>query len=112
MIMQDLLDPLSIPYAEPDDFSWYNNQVEMGSVYAQHALCIFSRKSQDVDDGYVDLSRELLLASTTALSLGKIISSGLRNNVGSANASHMKNPTSCILTKRYATWSSTMFSCL
>ncbi|GJN08392.1 hypothetical protein PR202_ga26305 [Eleusine coracana subsp. coracana] len=69
-LTNDMLDPFSIPYAEPDDFSWYNNQVEMGSVYAQHALCIFSRNSQDIDDGEsVDLSRELLFASTTAISL-------------------------------------------
>ncbi|TVU47653.1 hypothetical protein EJB05_07259 [Eragrostis curvula] len=95
-LTNDWLDPYSIPYAEPDDFSWYSNQVEMGSVYAQHALCIFSRKSQDIDDGSVDLSRELLLASTTAISLGKIISSGLRNNDGFANSSHMKNPTSIL----------------
>ncbi|GJN30964.1 hypothetical protein PR202_gb19312 [Eleusine coracana subsp. coracana] len=72
-LTNDMLDPFSIPYTEPDDFSWYNNQVEMGSVYAQHALCIFSRNSQDIDDGEsVDLSRELLFASTTAISLGVV----------------------------------------
>jgi hypothetical protein len=98
--MQDMLDPFSVPDAEPDDFSWYSNQVEMGSVYAQHALCIFSRKSQDIDDGCVDLPRELLLASTTVISLSKIISSGLRSNGGSENASRTKNPTTCILKRR------------
>ena len=95
-----MLDPPSTPYAEPDDFSWYRNQVEMGSIYGQHALCIFSRKSQVIDGGSVDLSQELLLASTAAASLGKIVSSGLRKNCGSANVSHIKNPTNCISKRR------------
>lgn len=95
-----MLDPSSTPCAEPDDFSWYNNQVEMGSVYAQHALCMFSRESQDIDDGSVALSQELLFASTAAISLGKIISSGLMKSCGSANVSHMKNPTTCISKRR------------
>lgn len=99
-LTKDMLDPSSTPCAEPDDFSWYNNQVEMGSVYAQHALCMFSRESQDIDDGSVALSQELLFASAAAISLGKIISSGLMKNCGSANVSHMKNPTTCISKRR------------
>ncbi|RLN16730.1 uncharacterized protein C2845_PM02G30960 [Panicum miliaceum] len=99
-LTKDMLDPPSTPCAEPDDFSCYSNQVEMGSIYAQHALCIFSRKSQDIDGGSLDLSQELLLASTAAVSLGKIISSGLRKNCGSANVSHIKNPTNCISKRR------------
>jgi len=95
-----MLDPSSTPCAEPDDSSWYNNQFEMGSVYAQHALCIFSTNSQRIDGGSVDLSRELLFASTAAVSLGKIICSGFRNDCGSTNISHMKNPTTCISKRR------------
>jgi hypothetical protein len=97
---QDMLDPSSTPCAEPDDFAWYSNHVQMGSVYAQHALCIFSRESQDIDGDSVDLSQELLCASTAATSLGKIISSGLMKDCGSANVSHMKNPTTCIFKRR------------
>jgi len=95
-----MLDPPSTPFTEPDDFSWYSNQVEMGSIYGQHALCIFSRKSQCIGGSSVDLSQDLLLASTAAVSLGKIISSGLRKNCGSANVSHIKNPTNCISKRR------------
>ena len=95
-----MLDPPSAPFTEPDDFSWYSNQVEMGSIYGQHALCIFSRKSQCIGGSSVDLSQDLLLASTAAVSLGKIISSGLRKNCGSANVSHIKNPTNCISKRR------------
>ncbi|KAL6907527.1 hypothetical protein ACP4OV_002566 [Aristida adscensionis] len=96
-ITNDMLDPALTPCVEPDDFSWYENHIEMGSVYAQHALCIFSRKSQDIEDCSVDLSRELLLASTSAISLGKVISSGLRNNDGAANTSHVINSTACTI---------------
>ena len=95
-----MLDPPSTPFTEPDDFSWYRNQVEMGSIYGQHALCIFSRKSQCIGGSSVDLSQDLLLASTAAVSLGKIISSGLRKNCGSANVSYIKNPTNCISKRR------------
>ncbi|XP_062210671.1 uncharacterized protein LOC133912104 isoform X2 [Phragmites australis] len=95
-LTNDTLDPASTPCAEPDDFSWYRNQIEIGSVYTQHALCIFSRKSQDIDDCFLDLRQELLFASTSAISLGKIMSSGLRNNDGSASTSNMKNLTTSI----------------
>lgn len=94
--VQDILDPSSSPSAEPDDLSWYDKQLEMGSVYAQHALCVFSRDFQDKEDGSIDLSQELLFASTTATSLGKLISSGINSDDGYGNISHMKNPTSCI----------------
>lgn len=95
-LTNDLLDPSSTPCAEPDGFSWYDKQLEMGSVYTQHALCVFSRDSQDTDDGFIDLSQELLLAGTTATSLGKLVSSGISTSDGYGNISHMKNPTSCI----------------
>ena len=95
-----MLDPPSAPFTEPDDFSWYSNQVEMGSIYGQHALCIFSRKSQCIGGSSVDLSQDLLLASTAAVSLGKIVSSGLWKNCGSANVSHIKNPTKCMSKRR------------
>ncbi|KAL6648410.1 hypothetical protein ACP70R_012634 [Stipagrostis hirtigluma subsp. patula] len=99
-LTNDILDPSSTPCVEPDEFSWYKNQIEMGSVYAQHALCIFSRKSKDIDDCSVDLSQELLFASTSAISLGKLISSGLWNNDGAASTSHVKNPTTCAFKRR------------
>ncbi|XP_044375789.1 uncharacterized protein [Triticum aestivum] len=95
-LTNDILDPSSSPSAEPDDLSWYDKQLEMGSVYAQHALCVFSRDFQDKEDGSIDLSQELLFASTTATSLGKLISSGINSDDGYGNISHMKNPTSCI----------------
>ncbi|CAM0872386.1 unnamed protein product [Alopecurus aequalis] len=95
-LINDTLDPFSTPCAEPEDLSWYDKQLEMGSVYSQHALCVFSRDCQDKEDGFIDLSQELLFASTTATSLGKLISSGISSSDGSVNISHMKNPTRCI----------------
>jgi hypothetical protein len=94
--VQDILDPSSTPCAEPGDLSWYDKQLEMGSAYSQHALCVFSRDSQDKEDGLIDLSHELLFASTSATSLGKLISSGISSSDGFGNISHMKDPTSCI----------------
>ncbi|KAM0826197.1 hypothetical protein ACQ4PT_069038 [Festuca glaucescens] len=95
-LINDILDPSSTPCAEPGDLSWYDKQLEMGSAYSQHALCVFSRDSQDKEDGFIDLSHELLFASTSATSLGKLISSGISSSDGFGNISHMKNPTSCI----------------
>ncbi|WVZ56353.1 hypothetical protein U9M48_006901 [Paspalum notatum var. saurae] len=99
-LTNDMPSPSSTPCTEPDDFSWYSNHVEMASVYAQHALCIFSRKSQDLDGGSVDLSQELLFGSTASMPFGKIICSGLSNNCRSPNISHMKNPSACVSKKR------------
>lgn len=89
-LTKDTLDPSLTPCDEPVDSSWYSNQVEMGSVYAQHALHILSRNSQKIDGGSVDLSQELF-ASTDA---------GFRNDYGSTDISHMKNPTTCIFKRR------------
>uniref|UniRef100_A0ACD5WZQ6 Uncharacterized protein n=1 Tax=Avena sativa TaxID=4498 RepID=A0ACD5WZQ6_AVESA len=95
-LINDVLDPSSTPCAEPVDLSWYDMQLEMGSAYSQHALCVFSRDSQDKGDGSIDLSHELLFASTSARSLGKLIRSDISSRDGFGNISHMENPTRCI----------------
>ncbi|XP_006649786.1 uncharacterized protein LOC102720498 [Oryza brachyantha] len=96
----DISDPSLTPYPEPDGFSSYSKQLEMGSIYAQHALCIFTKDSQDTDVGFVDLSQELLFNGTTTASLGKLISSGISCGVGSGNICDIKYPTSCISKRR------------
>ncbi|KAF0913990.1 hypothetical protein E2562_026373 [Oryza meyeriana var. granulata] len=96
----DISDPSLTPCTEPDGFSSYSKQLEMGSIYAQHALCIFPKDFRATDDGFVDLSQELLFNSTTTTSLGKLISSGISCGDGSGNISHIKHPTSCISKRR------------
>uniref|UniRef100_A0A0E0CYD0 Uncharacterized protein n=1 Tax=Oryza meridionalis TaxID=40149 RepID=A0A0E0CYD0_9ORYZ len=95
----DISDPSLTPYTELDGFS-YSKQLEMGSIYAQHGLCIFLQDSQATDDGFVDLSQELLFSGTTTTSLGKFVSSGISCGDGSGNISHVKYPTSCISKRR------------
>uniref|UniRef100_A0A0D3FGH9 AAA+ ATPase domain-containing protein n=1 Tax=Oryza barthii TaxID=65489 RepID=A0A0D3FGH9_9ORYZ len=95
----DISDPSLTPYTESDGFS-YSKQLEMGSIYAQHGLCIFLQDSQATDDGFVDLLQELLFSGTTTTSLGKFVSSGISCGDGSGNISHVKYPTSCISKRR------------
>ncbi|EEE58738.1 hypothetical protein OsJ_10221 [Oryza sativa Japonica Group] len=95
----DISDPSLTPYTESDGFS-YSKQLEMGSIYAQHGLCIFLQDSQATDDGFVDFLQELLFSGTTTTSLGKFVSSGISCGDGSGNISHVKYPTSCISKRR------------
>lgn len=97
--MQDISDPSLTPYTESDGFL-YSKQLEMGSIYAQHGLCIFLQDSQATDDGFVDFLQELLFSGTTTTSLGKFVSSGISCGDGSGNISHVKYPTSCISKRR------------
>uniref|UniRef100_A0A0D9VS72 ATPase AAA-type core domain-containing protein n=1 Tax=Leersia perrieri TaxID=77586 RepID=A0A0D9VS72_9ORYZ len=95
----DISNP-SLAYTEPDGFSSYSKQLEMGSIYIQHALCIFPKNCQVRDDGSVDLSQGLLFNGTTNRSLGKLISSEISRGDESGNISYIKYPTSCISKRR------------
>ncbi|KAG8096692.1 hypothetical protein GUJ93_ZPchr0013g37188 [Zizania palustris] len=96
----DILGPTTTPCAEPDDFSWYGKQLEMGSIYAQHGLCVIKRDTQATADDFVDFSQDLLFNSTTTTSLGKLIRSAISCSDGSGNIFHLKYPTSSVCKTR------------
>lgn len=76
--MQDVLDPSLTLATEPDDFSWYDQQYEMGSTYSQHGLCHFLKNCdnacQDMRSIQTEaLMQEMLVSSTNAMALGKLL---------------------------------------
>ncbi|XP_072974028.1 uncharacterized protein [Typha angustifolia] len=75
--INDILDPSLMPCDEPDDFSWYDKQFEMGSTYAQHGLCLYTKIcaniGSDLGAGSVDLAQEMLVSSSNTMALGKLL---------------------------------------
>lgn len=76
--VQDNLEPTSAPCVEPDSFSWYDEQVEMGSTFAQHGLCFYAVKFDAVGsclgcNDTSDLAQEMLASSTGSTALGKLL---------------------------------------
>ncbi|XP_020576040.1 uncharacterized protein LOC110021763 isoform X2 [Phalaenopsis equestris] len=74
----DNFEPTSIPCVEPDSFSWHDEQVEMGSTFAQHGLCFYATKIAAVGSrlgcsNTSDLARETLTSSTGSTALGKLL---------------------------------------
>lgn len=77
-IICDTFDPTSAPCVEPASFSWYDEQVEMGSTFAQHGLCFYRMKFDAVGSclGYnntSDLAQEMLASSTCSTALGMLL---------------------------------------
>ncbi|KAJ6798913.1 Uncharacterized protein M6B38_212620 [Iris pallida] len=80
-LFHDMLDPSITHCVEPDDFSWYEEQYEIGSTYAQHGLCFYSVKCAAIGsslghENTVDLAQEMLSSSTNTMALGKLLSKG------------------------------------
>lgn len=77
-IICDNLEPASTPCIEPDSFSWYDDQVEMGSTIAHHGFCFYTMKVASVGsclgfNNTLDLAQEMLNSSTSSTALGKLI---------------------------------------
>ncbi|CAL9752889.1 unnamed protein product [Musa acuminata subsp. burmannicoides] len=78
-LINDILEPSLIPSVEPDDFSWYDRQYEMGSTYVQHGLCLYTEKCAKTCPDMVfmepeTLVLEMLASSTNAMAMGKLLS--------------------------------------
>ncbi|WOK93415.1 hypothetical protein Cni_G02112 [Canna indica] len=78
-LISDVLEPSLTPSAEPDDFSWYDEQYEMGSTYSQHGLCLYLKECGKTcqDIGFIEtgvLMQEMLASSNNAMALGKLLS--------------------------------------
>ncbi|XP_008802093.2 uncharacterized protein LOC103716027 [Phoenix dactylifera] len=86
-IVNDILEPSLTPCVEPDASSWYDQQLEMGSTYAQHGLCFHASRCLSLGselgfENTVDLAQEMLASSTNVMALGKLLAQG---NVTSQN---------------------------
>lgn len=104
--LQDNFEPTSTHCVEPDSFSWYDEQVEMGSTFAQHGLCFYTMKFAAAGSclgckNTSDLAQEILAASTGSTSLGKLLSQESSTGQNSCfKDSNAKAPPSLISTGR------------
>lgn len=110
--LQDILEPSLTPSVEPDASSWYDQQLEMGSTYAQHGFCYYTSRclSLGSEVGFqntVDLAKEMLASSTNVMALGKLLTQGNINSQNLYDGSlHIKAPRYGISIGRYGLISS------
>ncbi|XP_020257075.1 uncharacterized protein LOC109833706 isoform X2 [Asparagus officinalis] len=80
-LVNDIVEPTMWPCAEPDICSCYEDQMEMGSIYAQHGLCLYAKKFAELGFNLghaitMDLAEEMLASSMNTVALGKLLSRG------------------------------------
>ncbi|XP_078164596.1 uncharacterized protein LOC144559447 isoform X1 [Carex rostrata] len=73
-LIYDMLDQSLAPSDEPDDFSSYDMQLEMGSVYAQHGLG-FYMGSCVVCENRAGLAQAMLASSSNSAAIGRLLTS-------------------------------------
>lgn len=75
----DYVKPSMVSTEELHSFSWHDDQLQMASTIAQHGFCLYAKRSLAAGSSAkrMDLASEMLVASTNAISLGKLIN---RNN--------------------------------
>lgn len=106
-LINDTLEPSMVPCVEPDICSCYEEQMEMGSTYAQHGLCFYTNKLAEVGSsmghaGTLDLAQEMLASSMSTMALGKLISKGkaISQNSQLEGSMHKEKPRCGIPTGR------------
>lgn len=80
-LISDALEPSRTPCVEPDAFSWYEEQFEMGSTYAQHGLCFHTNECSKIGsnlgcENTLNLAQEMLTSSKSTMALGKLLIHG------------------------------------
>eukprot|EP00268_Persea_americana_P056580 TRINITY_DN6691_c0_g1_i9.p1 TRINITY_DN6691_c0_g1~~TRINITY_DN6691_c0_g1_i9.p1 ORF type:complete len:1428 (+),score=321.23 TRINITY_DN6691_c0_g1_i9:161-4285(+) len=76
-LTNDILEPSMVPCVGPDSFSWYDEQLEMTSTFAQHGFGLFSERIAAIGmklghENKVDLAQEMLVCSTSTMAQGKL----------------------------------------
>ncbi|KVH93074.1 hypothetical protein Ccrd_004887 [Cynara cardunculus var. scolymus] len=75
----DYVKPSMVLTEESHSFRWHDDQLQMASTIAQHGFCLYAKRSVAAGSSAgMDLASEMLAASTSAISLGKLINN--RNN--------------------------------
>ena len=97
------------PSVEPDICSCYEDQMEIGSTYAQHGLCFYTSRFAEVGTNLgrgstMDLALEMLASSTNTMALGKLLSKGktTSQNLHLEGSLCMTEPRPRIPTRRYS----------
>ncbi|KAI3525232.1 hypothetical protein L1887_03907 [Cichorium endivia] len=66
----DYLKPSMVSPEKSHSSSWHDDQLQMASTIGQHGFCLYAKRGSN---GQLNLGREMLTASTNAISLGKLI---------------------------------------
>ena len=96
------------PIFEPDMCTCYEEQMEIGSTYAQHGFCFYTSRFAEVRSNLehgstMDLAQEMLASSRNTMALGKLLSKGktISQNSRLEGSLHMIEPRPSIPTGRY-----------
>lgn len=91
-----------IPSEKTHSSSYYDNQLEMSSVLAQHGMCFYAKEIASLESimgcqSNLDLASEMLSSSESSVALGKLAS----QDGGQANRSSTETAKSSIFLTRY-----------
>ncbi|KAL8485596.1 hypothetical protein ACS0TY_027763 [Phlomoides rotata] len=97
----DSLSPSMIPSEKTHSYSYYDNQLEMSSVLAQHGMCFYAKEIASLDSNLgspntLDLASKMLHSSSSSVALGKLANQDRRRIVYKSSTKTMK--TSIFLT--------------
>lgn len=92
-----------IPSEKTHSSSYYDNQLEMSSILAQHGMCFYSKEIASLESimgcqSNLDLVSEMLSSSESSVALGKLAS---QEDGGQANRSSTEPAKSSIFLARY-----------
>ncbi|PKA49149.1 hypothetical protein AXF42_Ash010834 [Apostasia shenzhenica] len=96
----------SISSGDADCFSWHEELLEMGSIYAEHGLCFYTMQCAAAGSSLgrsisADVVQEMLAASTNSGSLGKLLTQESKTDQSSCfRDSDIRAPQSCMLAGR------------
>ncbi|KAL0314309.1 UNVERIFIED_CONTAM: ATPase family AAA domain-containing protein 5 [Sesamum angustifolium] len=74
----------AIPGERTHSYSYYDNQLEMSSIIAQHGMCFYAKEVASLGLGSTNtsnLASEMLSSSASSIALGKLASQDQRKNV-------------------------------
>lgn len=94
--------PSMIPSEKTHSSSYYDNQMEMTSILAQHGMCLYTKEIASLESTMgcqrnLDLASEMLSSSSSSVALGKLAS----QNRGQGNKSGPETTKSSISLTRY-----------
>lgn len=78
-IPQDSLLPLMVPSEKTHSYSYYEKQLEMSSILAEHGMCFYAKEIASLQSvmgcqNNLDLALEMLSSSANSVALGKLAS--------------------------------------
>ncbi|KAL0351483.1 UNVERIFIED_CONTAM: ATPase family AAA domain-containing protein 5 [Sesamum calycinum] len=83
-LVSDSLGSSTIPGERTHSYSYYDNQLDMSSIIAQHGMCFYAKEVASLGLGFTNtsnLASDMLSSSASSVALGKLASQDQRKNV-------------------------------